>query len=1559
MKKLLILLATAAVATSGLAATFKMVAIPDSQRLARFNPAEMIGQTDWITNNVVSENIAFVTHLGDVVDDGSNITQWNNATDALDLLDGVVPYSVCMGNHDLHNTSDRLQGAAEYIDRFGSSRYSGYSWYGDTHRDLDHYQIFNADGRDWLHINFEYMPDSESLLWAQRVIDANPTLPVIVSTHAFLKWDGELGSNPNSSQMGSISNGGEAQWYQFVKQNDQIFLVMNGHYFDNGGTDLGVANTNIVNSYGHDVFMMCINFQGIADDDAHFRILEFDSASDEINATTYDPNTADYYTDADNQFTLSMDFSARLGSFTARETFPTIQAGNLLVVENDLNNSNNSVTVSFSASTADISVVPVGTTDYTDHSNGDYYLQVGTEIEDDRLGGIMLASVAESGRISGDGTNYYHVVAAPAGSHGQYWIAPHTTINESQYPGAPSGMERDVNVGVAYFPFDQGWTCGRVENYNNNTTNWTVVASENIKMGVNLTQIPQGDVDTNLLQRVGGSTAPYWNNPETYRGIWNLEIPGVDSISDGILLVCGGKNEDNYAGASPWRDGSGWQIQVQDSGSGAGTESDPWNFVYVPYSTENIVAGRVSNKSGITSGTGGFTIVSNAPGTVQLDIAGYTPSDGTLIVSTENEWYNNDDFTTYEPSGSSWLIQTRDLTGATPADAGSTQFAFLFIPFASAPSEPGETYNAFWTAASGDWMTAPNWSVNTYGVPGWVVGNPLNIGGSSDPDWNLAKAFIQEGVASLTPGSRPDGTVASLDVGFGTDSATLNISGDLSVRGETTMGQGSAIGTVSTINQTAGNVVLGTDEGVGHRTYLGRDDGNSFYNLSGGTLTLPADHDHFGRSGSGTFTFNMTGGTFSKPTGEQLQLGVDADTTGIMNMSAGTFDCSAFVWVGKTGHGEFNQTGGDARIQRLSMADNVGGTGVYKISGGSLVVTNGILGSQNESHTGKFTVSGSGATKIETRVLYAWDDVMRFELDAGGTTLIKVVEPAGAGKSSAAVYADFRRAIIEVDTLPGFNGTEGDVYDVVWAEDSVSTNAYDGLVRYGEPYTTLSNCNPAVSFKWRVVDKQVGGKDGQMLQLIVGANLDTRYVSALQKKFNIDSTGVAGAAGIAFDPTSQSGGVYDRVYLIDSSKDNAKEGLYAVDAVNETVSAKLMGDQGSRPYDVAVDASGNAYVCYGYAPAIWKLSDPLGVATEFQMLGYYGPSTDDDPDSLAMVPTGFGGGYNEGADLILFDADFDQQGGGGQRAISIVDKDSTSSNQVFTTISQETSDSYRVDGSEYDGNIYFTHYHPEIANLNGSNLVYIVRMDHAGARERIFLDVDPADVAKLDDTLAVNPVDGSVWMGFYSATEGDIRTIYRVDVANAVLAQGVSDYLAPTDRVIYNVGFNNIGKNGMAISPDGLQLALVNPNSADMMAIFDIHAEVNQYDAWAEGYGLSGTNALMTADPDGDDLDNLSEYALGGDPSDPLDVGMTPVESLYSDGGGDWMNYVYPKRSHLNSGISYTMEVNDNLIYGTWTNANYESMGTGFIDADFNSVTNRIPTDVEDEQFIRLRIEEE
>jgi len=128
-------------------------------------------------------------------------------------------------------------------------------------------------------------------------------------------------------------------------------------------------------------------------------------------------------------------------------------------------------------------------------------------------------------------------------------------------------------------------------------------------------------------------------------------------------------------------------------------------------------------------------------------------------------------------------------------------------------------------------------------------------------------------------------------------------------------------------------------------------------------------------------------------------------------------------------------------------------------------------------------------------------------------------------------------------------------------------------------------------------------------------------------------------------------------------------------------------------------------------------------------------------------------------------------------------------------------------------------------------------------------------------------------------------------------------------------------------------------------------------EAWAADYGLSGTNATATADPDGDALDNLGEYGLGGDPTNPADQGIPPTYAMDEAGGSNWVTYVYPKRSNLNSGLTYYLEISTNLVSGTWINDGYSVVGTGTIDPEFNAVTNQIPAEPEREKFVRLVIE--
>ncbi|VGO16317.1 hypothetical protein PDESU_04908 [Pontiella desulfatans] len=123
------------------------------------------------------------------------------------------------------------------------------------------------------------------------------------------------------------------------------------------------------------------------------------------------------------------------------------------------------------------------------------------------------------------------------------------------------------------------------------------------------------------------------------------------------------------------------------------------------------------------------------------------------------------------------------------------------------------------------------------------------------------------------------------------------------------------------------------------------------------------------------------------------------------------------------------------------------------------------------------------------------------------------------------------------------------------------------------------------------------------------------------------------------------------------------------------------------------------------------------------------------------------------------------------------------------------------------------------------------------------------------------------------------------------------------------------------------------------------------YQNWASGYPISEENGYGD-DPDNDAFDNLSEYALGGNPSEPVDSpSITPAfENL---------EYIYRRRTDREArGLGYLLELNTNLITGIWGTNGYTESGTAPLESGFEAVTNQIPTAVSN-QFIRLRISTE
>ena len=134
-------------------------------------------------------------------------------------------------------------------------------------------------------------------------------------------------------------------------------------------------------------------------------------------------------------------------------------------------------------------------------------------------------------------------------------------------------------------------------------------------------------------------------------------------------------------------------------------------------------------------------------------------------------------------------------------------------------------------------------------------------------------------------------------------------------------------------------------------------------------------------------------------------------------------------------------------------------------------------------------------------------------------------------------------------------------------------------------------------------------------------------------------------------------------------------------------------------------------------------------------------------------------------------------------------------------------------------------------------------------------------------------------------------------------------------------------------------------------------AVASPYEEWASGHGLSGIDAELSADPDSDGLGNLTEYGLGGNPDDPNDTGIRPVFAIADASGTQWFEYTYRRRVDAAArGLSYDPELNVGLAPDAWTGTGYNVVATSTIDAEFESVTIRVPMDTFPTQFIRLRI---
>jgi hypothetical protein len=324
---LLLILMTMAVATPLIAQSSTVpctfVLQPDTQYYSASYPGTYDAQTQWVVDNKVSKNIAYVFHEGDLTD-GNSIPEWTNAQESMGRLDSAqIPYLVVPGNHDF----DYMGGTAtaNFSQYFSPTRFLAggatlmptFAGVKDAGKMDNNYHKFTACGIDWLAIGVEFGPRADTISWLNTLVSQNPDRRVIIVTHGYMYNDeSRQGSNPGHVWLpGAGGYTGQQMWDSFVKLHQNIMFVFSGHVVQGcpstcdpqvaQGGQWGSSTLISTGNYGNKVYQFYVNYQFFqAGGEGFLRYLTLDPVAKTVTAKTYSPTYNCFLVDTQNDFVL-------------------------------------------------------------------------------------------------------------------------------------------------------------------------------------------------------------------------------------------------------------------------------------------------------------------------------------------------------------------------------------------------------------------------------------------------------------------------------------------------------------------------------------------------------------------------------------------------------------------------------------------------------------------------------------------------------------------------------------------------------------------------------------------------------------------------------------------------------------------------------------------------------------------------------------------------------------------------------------------------------------------------------------------------------------------------------------------------------------------------------------------------------------------------------------------------------------------------------------------------------------------------------------------------------
>ena len=184
---------------------FSFMAIGDTQIITEKAPEKLKNVYDYVLNNVQTKNVKHVFGLGDITDNDT-FSEWLVAKEQIARMDGVVPYSIIRGNHDILSSKNANNGVlsmkqSTIFDEIYGGKNSPYAKqytycyeYPNEGEELfrarNTIHFFSSSTRDYMVVALDYGASDDVLKWAGKIIEEYPYHNVMITTHNYLNTDG-------------------------------------------------------------------------------------------------------------------------------------------------------------------------------------------------------------------------------------------------------------------------------------------------------------------------------------------------------------------------------------------------------------------------------------------------------------------------------------------------------------------------------------------------------------------------------------------------------------------------------------------------------------------------------------------------------------------------------------------------------------------------------------------------------------------------------------------------------------------------------------------------------------------------------------------------------------------------------------------------------------------------------------------------------------------------------------------------------------------------------------------------------------------------------------------------------------------------------------------------------------------------------------------------------------------------------------------------------------------------------------------------------------------------